>query len=42
MVLLAQIDYEPKANNCIGDAAPIYIGVSTTDPLRIETDVQTF
>ena len=42
MVLLAQIDYEPKANNCIVDAAPIYIGVSTAGPLRIETDFQTF
>jgi hypothetical protein len=39
MVFLAQIDYEPNANNCIGDAAPIYIAVSASDPTRIETDV---
>jgi hypothetical protein len=39
MVLLAQIGYEPNANNCIGDAAPIYIAVSASDPTRIETDV---
>ena len=38
MVFLAQIDYEPDANNCIGDAAPIYIAVSASDPTRIETD----
>jgi hypothetical protein len=37
-VLLAQIDYEPKANNCIGDAAPIFIAVSRHDPPRIEVD----
>jgi hypothetical protein len=43
MVFLAQIGYEPQANNCIGDAAPIYIAVSTTDPPRIEIDAsQTF
>lgn len=39
MVFLAQIDYHPEANNCIGDAAPIYIAVSSADPSRIETDV---
>lgn len=39
LVFLAQIDYEPKANNCIGDAAPIYIAVSAADPARIVTDV---
>lgn len=39
MVFLAQIDYEPRANNCIGDAAPIYIAVSASDPPQIETDV---
>ncbi len=38
-VFLAQIDYEPKAKNCIGDAAPIHIGVSNTEPVTIETDV---
>ena len=38
MHLLAQIAYEPAANNCIGDAAPIFIAVSATDPSRIETD----
>ena len=38
MHLLAQIAYEPAANNCIGDAAPIFIAVSATDPNRIETD----
>jgi hypothetical protein len=37
-VFLAQIDYEPCANNCIGDAAPIYIAVSAKDPTRIEID----
>lgn len=39
MVFLAQIGYEPYANNCIGDAAPIYIALSASDPTRIETDV---
>jgi len=39
LVFLAQIDYEPKANNCIADAAPIFIAVSANDPPRIETDV---
>lgn len=38
LVFLAQIDYEPDANNCIGDAAPIYVAVSASDPTRIETD----
>jgi hypothetical protein len=38
-IFLAQIDYEPQANNCIGDAAPIYIAVSASDPTRIETDI---
>jgi len=38
VVFLAQIDYEPDANNCIGDAAPIYIGVCADNPTRIETD----
>jgi hypothetical protein len=38
MVLLAQIAYEPSANNCIGDAAPIFIGVSRSDPTHIEVD----
>jgi hypothetical protein len=43
MVLLAQIDYEPKANNLIGDSAPIFIGVAPGDPPRIEADAaQTF
>jgi|KBSMisStandDraft_5_1062788.scaffolds.fasta_scaffold122334_2 hypothetical protein len=37
-IFLAQIDYEPKANNCIGDAAPIFIAVSATDSTRIQTD----
>jgi len=37
-VLLAQIDYEAEANNLIGDAAPIYIGVTRGDPPRIATD----
>jgi hypothetical protein len=39
MVFLAQIDYEPDANNCIGDAAPIFIAMSASDPTWIETDV---
>lgn len=38
LVHLAQIDYEPKANNCIQDAGPIFIAVSKSDPTRIETD----
>ena len=38
LLFLAQIDYEPKANNCIGDAAPIFIAVTTEGPLRIEVD----
>lgn len=38
-IFLAQIDYEPQANNCIGDAAPIYIAASASDPTRIETDI---
>ena len=43
MMFLAQIAYEPLANNCIGDAAPIYIAVYASDPTRIETDTfQTF
>jgi hypothetical protein len=39
MVFVAQIDYERKANNCIGDAAPIFIASTKDDPPRIETDV---
>lgn len=39
LVFLAQIDYEPQAENCIGDAAPIYIAFSATEPATIETDV---
>ncbi|MGH7139446.1 MAG: hypothetical protein ACREHD_27185 [Pirellulales bacterium] len=43
MVFLAQIAYEPAANNCIGDAAPIYIAVNASDPTKIDTDSwQTF
>jgi hypothetical protein len=38
LIFLAQIDYEPEANNCIGDAAPIYIAVTKDDPPKIETD----
>jgi hypothetical protein len=38
MVFLAQIAHEPKANNCIGDAAPIFIAVSASDPTHVETD----
>lgn len=38
LIFLAQIDYEPEANNCIGDAAPIYIAVTRDDPPKIETD----
>jgi uncharacterized protein YwqG len=42
-IILAQIDYHHEARNCIGDSAPIYISVSSTEPLGIETDVfQTF
>jgi uncharacterized protein YwqG len=36
---LGQIDYEPKANNCIGDAAPIFLAVSRNDPMKVDTDV---
>ena len=39
LIFLAQIGYEPGANNCIGDAAPIYVAVSANDPTRVETDV---
>ena len=35
MVFLAQIAHEPQAKNCIGDAAPIFIAVSTSDPIVI-------
>ncbi len=38
VVFVAQIDYEPQANNCIGDAAPIYIAMHRDDPTRFETD----
>jgi hypothetical protein len=38
-VFLGQIDYEPKANNCIGDAAPIFLAVSRDDRMKVETDV---
>lgn len=38
MVFLAQIAHEPKAKNCIGDAAPIFIAVSASDPTVIATD----
>lgn len=37
-VFLAQIAFERNANNCIGDAAPIYITASPTDPTRIDID----
>ena len=39
MIFLGQIDYEPKANNSILDAAPIYIAVSASDPTKIETEI---
>jgi hypothetical protein len=39
LIFLAQVDYEPDANNCIGDAAPIYVAVSATEPRRVVTDV---
>jgi uncharacterized protein YwqG len=39
LIFLAQIDHEPDANNCIQDAAPIYIAVSTAEPPRVVTDV---
>jgi hypothetical protein len=39
MIFVAQIAYEPDANNCIGDAAPIFIATCGSDPTRIETDV---
>lgn len=43
MVFLAQIDYEPAANNSIGDATPVYLAVSASSPMCIETDTwQTF
>jgi hypothetical protein len=35
---LGQIDYEPQANNCIGDAAPIFMATSPEDPMKVETD----
>lgn len=35
---VAQIAYEPAANNCIGDAAPIFIAAHRSDPTRFETD----
>ncbi len=39
LVFLAQIDYEPEAENCIMDAAPMFIAFSASDPAKIETDV---
>jgi uncharacterized protein YwqG len=39
MIFVAQINYEPSAKNGIGDAAPIYIAVSASDPMIFETDV---
>jgi len=39
LVFLAQIEYEVPADNCIGDATPIYIAFSSSDPTKIETDV---
>lgn len=38
LIFLVQIAHEPLANNCIQDAAPIYIAFSKSDPSRIETD----
>lgn len=38
MFFVAQIAYEPAANNCIGDAAPIFIAAHHSDPTRFETD----
>ncbi len=38
-VFLAQIDYHPEANNCIGDAAPTYLAVTSTEPQKVVTDV---
>jgi uncharacterized protein YwqG len=35
---LGQIEYEPDANNCIGDAAPIFLAVSPEDPRTVDTD----
>src|SRR5262245_35977157 len=37
-VFVAQIAYEPDANNCIGDAAPIYIAALASDPTKFVTD----
>jgi hypothetical protein len=38
LFLLAQIEYEPPACNSIGDAAPIYVAVSASDPTRVVVD----
>ena len=37
-IFVAQIDYEPDANNCIQDAGPIYIAALASDPTRFVTD----
>lgn len=37
-VFVAQIDNEPDANNCIGDAAPVYIAALARDPTKFVTD----
>jgi uncharacterized protein YwqG len=35
---VAQIDYEPDANNCIQDAGPIYIAARANEPTTFVTD----
>jgi hypothetical protein len=38
LVFLTQLAFEPKANNCIGDAAPLYIASHRSNPSRFEFD----
>lgn len=37
-IFVAQIDFEPDANNCIQDAAPIYIAALANEPTQFVTD----
>lgn len=36
---LGQINYEINVNNCIGDAAPVFLATSSSDPMTVLSDL---
>ena len=38
LIFIVQFAYEPEANNCLGDAAPVFIAAHRADPTRFEVD----